>query len=126
ITNKPYSISETFIKAQIDFLPFQLEHFWGAKMPFEYHKKRTIRNRITSKIRQIFSESKESIITREFQKRKIKVVLAHYGMIGVEILPVCQNLNIPLLVHFHGHDAVRKTVLVRNQAGYKQIFSYPK
>lgn len=53
---------------------------------------------------------------------KIDVVVAHYGMAGVHILPVCRSLGIPLVVHFHGFDATQKKVLDQYGSRYKRMF----
>lgn len=126
ITNKPYSSLETFIKAQIDLLPYTIEHFWGFRMPFQYQKKNTISDKISKRLKKFLPESAEQDILREFKKRKIDVVLAHYGMMGVEILPVCMKLNLPIVIHFHGHDAVRKSIIEKYGNGYRRLFSYSK
>lgn len=56
------------------------------------------------------------------EKEKIDVVLANYGMAGVHLLPVCDALNIPLIVHFHGFDATQQKVLDQYGESYKRMF----
>src|SRR5690606_25071997 len=53
-------------------------------------------------------------------------VLAQYGMMGTHILPVCKALDLPLIVHFHGHDSSRTSVIERYLERYQAMFSYPK
>lgn len=39
------------------------------------------------------------------KKNHIKLIHAHFGPSGMEILPIARKLGIPLLVTFHGYDA---------------------
>lgn len=49
-------------------------------------------------------------------------VLAEYGYSGVAAMRVCQQHNIPLVVHFHGQDATRHEVLRRYKDDYPRMF----
>ena len=40
------------------------------------------------------------------------------------MLNVCQELNIPLVVHFHGYDAYLQELLDRHKTAYKRMFDY--
>ena len=112
ITNKSYNHSETFIKAQIDNLPFQIHHYWGRKLPFNVKVDQpSLLLKILAKIGVVSKKSHLSIFLKDLQLNNIELVLAQYGMIGDAVLEACKNLNLPLVVHFHGHDAVRKSVL---------------
>lgn len=57
------------------------------------------------------------------KEKKIDAVLANYGIAGVHILPVCKNLNIPLIVHFHGFDASQQKILKEYNKAYKILFN---
>lgn len=127
LTNKPYNECETFIKAQLDLLPFKIVHYWGAQLPFNLTlPKQTFFKKIFNKLGIKKKESTIDFVSKEFTKNKIEIVFAHYGMVGAKILPVCKLLNLPLVVHFHGHDAVRKTVLKEFESVYLEMFHYSK
>ena len=51
-------------------------------------------------------------------------MLAEYGVTGSAALGICQELEIPLVVHFHGYDAYSRPVLDRYQQRYKKMFAY--
>lgn len=126
ITNKPYQRCETFIKAQIDLLPFSYKQYWGHKLPFNLVKKKA--NRLIRLLRKVkVLKNKNTLITfiEDLQANKIELVLAQYGTVGHLVVEASKQLNLPLVVHFHGHDAVRKTVL-KAQNNYKQLFAYSK
>jgi hypothetical protein len=42
-------------------------------------------------------------------ENKIAAVLAEYGPTGVSIMDSCHNAQVPIIVHFHGFDAYKKT-----------------
>ena len=41
------------------------------------------------------------------EKEGVDVVLAQYGPNGIKVAPVCEALDIPLVIHFHGYDLSR-------------------
>jgi glycosyltransferase involved in cell wall biosynthesis len=49
-------------------------------------------------------------------------VLAEFGPAGVEVMEACRALHVPLVVHFHGHDASRRSVLERHARSYRRLF----
>ncbi len=55
-------------------------------------------------------------------KNNIDVVLAEFGPTGVIVRGVCEELGIPLVVHFHGYDASRFDVLRKNRKEYEHLF----
>ncbi len=125
-TNKPYDKCETFIKVQIDMLPFKIVHYWGHNFPFNFQmqtKKRGLIFKVLSKFSFIKQESIINQFCNELLLNKVTLVFAQYGMIGQEVLEVCKHLQLPLVVHFHGHDAVRKSVL-ETYSNYQTLFAY--
>ena len=53
-------------------------------------------------------------------EQRVQVVLAEYGPTGEELLTSCRMAGVPLVVHFHGHDAHERGVLERYQ-GYRRL-----
>jgi glycosyltransferase involved in cell wall biosynthesis len=65
------------------------------------------------------------ISLRHFLRRNnIAVVLAEYGLTGVGVLKSCKELNMPLVVHFHGADAYVTELINRLNDRYKRMFDY--
>lgn len=54
------------------------------------------------------------------KKRKIEIVLAEYGRTGEAMLSICQQLDLPLVVHFHGVDA-HHTGTLKKYDHYRRI-----
>ena len=66
----------------------------------------------------------EIAMINSFKKHRIDKVYAEYGTTGVEIMPVCKKMNIPLIVNFHGFDASIHSVLENFEKQYKELFDY--
>lgn len=120
--------SETFIQAQIDFLPAKLV-LYGGSLPLFYGDNLHIVNKYKTKLNQLFKLIfKRTVynINQDYisvlKKHKIDVVLAQYGLSGVELMNICEAAAVPLVVHFHGFDASVYEVLRRNEKRYQQLF----
>jgi len=59
---------------------------------------------------------------RILRKHEIKLIHAHFGVGGIEILALSQKLQIPLLVSFHGYDASRLLSNKRYVTDLEQLF----
>ena len=46
----------------------------------------------------------ETRITDVLKESFPDVILCHYGPVALKILPIAKNLNIPVVIHFHGND----------------------
>ncbi|MCC7278860.1 MAG: glycosyltransferase [Chromatiaceae bacterium] len=55
---------------------------------------------------------------------KVDVILAEFGIHGSSIFPHARDLGIPLIVHFHGHDAHRDPLLEGYKNRYLGMFDY--
>ncbi|GHB92064.1 glycosyltransferase family 4 protein [Cerasicoccus arenae] len=60
-----------------------------------------------------------------FASHNVDVILAEFGATGAAITPIAKQLGIPLIVHFHGHDAHRQPELTPERlAKYCAMFDY--
>jgi glycosyltransferase involved in cell wall biosynthesis len=66
----------------------------------------------------------ELSIINSFKKHRIDKVYAEYGPTGVQIMPICKKMNLPLIVNFHGVDASEKSILDNYKEKYKELFDY--
>lgn len=69
--------------------------------------------------RQVTLQTRE--LRRRMLQRRVEVVLANYGRTGVALLPLCGELSIPLVVHFHGYDAHMESEIARWGEGYRKL-----
>ena len=121
--------SETFIRAHIEKLPGKISFLHGSAFPDKKEKKKNLL-KLWEKYIQIFGRKfgKEHYFMarralRLFLKNhKIDVVLAEYGHTGASIFNICEKMNIPLVVHFHGYDAYENTILDNFKNQYAEMF----
>ena len=57
-------------------------------------------------------------------QHNVDVILAEFGIHGCTMTPHAKILGIPLVVHFHGHDAHRDPLLVEYLDRYREMFDY--
>ena len=137
-------LTETFIRAHIDQLYGNVFYLYGWDLDFKtqadvsliqlYKPKSSFLTKFKSLLPHYIyfrllqkhkkNYTKQALISRYMQEHHIDVVLAEYGTAGSFITPICKNLDIPLLVHFHGFDASRKDTLNNFKKGYELMFSY--
>ncbi len=127
--------SETFIQAHIDNLPAQVKSMYGYPLPNRtdegevLYPPSTLPNRIFNLVdRRILKVSNKSLHERAVKKflvnNGVNLVLAEYGHTGVAMMEVCRQANIPLVVHFHGHDAYREKILNSAGKSYPDLFKF--
>ena len=59
-----------------------------------------------------------------FRDHKVKVILAEYGFNGAQIYSHARDLGIPLIIHFHGHDAHREPDIEPYLERFREMFIY--
>ncbi len=129
-----YSYSETFIRDQLagfsklaEVFPIHTsrlpERSENGKLisPWLFWILHKVTKAITGKRNNYFSNYG---LKKYFLDTKIDVVLANYGLTGAHLLPICRDLDIPLIVIFHGHDASDKNLIRSYEKQYKTLFDY--
>ncbi len=53
-----------------------------------------------------------------------KLIHAHFGPSGIEVLPIAKKLNLPLIVSFHGYDASTLLKFEKYRVNLKTLFNY--
>ena len=115
------SISMTFIYRQLlgvadEYRPLVLatdvsnqEHFPYERV--ECKSKSVVENLYSTAVRKLFgrylpmSSGRRKHWKRVLVENDIRLIHAHFGYSGLEVLPLARSLAIPLLVTFHGADA---------------------
>ncbi len=124
-----YSLTETFIRAHAEYLPFQVTvvHGYPAQHDGEPLLADTRVRRAWRKFDRIVRrkgsdwEMTRSVL-EAFRCFRPNVVLAEYGTSGVLVREACERVQVPLVVCFHGFDASQYEVLERNRADYLKLF----
>ncbi len=120
------SYSETFIQAHRQ-LPFDIRFYYGGWIPYWLEGKSMMtlpwKLRIEKKLQKGFSPAEKKLMY-SLKNEQVQVVLAEYGPAAAECLPVIQFLKLPLIVHFHGHDASVNSLVNGYRDRYKEVFEY--
>lgn len=132
ISPKQNAYSETFIQAHKSIPGMNVRFYFGGLIPNALEGKGSLlpkrfyeRAYFRIKVKLFRRNSlREELLIRSFKQQKIECVLAEFGPTAVAVLPVCQQLKIPLIAHFHGFDASIKSVLQEYELGYKAVFDY--
>lgn len=101
--------SETFIVAQREHLPHNIFFYYHGLPPRKIANGAAMRPTFFQRMLAKVTRSNDSLHTtnlkRSFRNNHIDVVLAQFGPMGVAIAQICADLELPLIVHFHGADA---------------------
>lgn len=144
VTPSKIGLTETFIKAHIEGLNGNVFYLYGYDLEFKDQDDRPLKTiyeplkssidkvktllpyyayfRLEQQRKETFT--KEALIKRYIKDHNISLVFAEYGTSGSFIAPICIDLGIPLIVHFHGFDASTYKVLDEFKNGYKLMFDY--
>jgi len=124
--------TETFIWKMIPKLPFNIFYLYGNELPLYDHDQRHFLSNWT--FLQKWAEFIEALFRMEdqyFLKRsvtsylyakKVRLVLAQFGPVGVQLLPITRDLGIPLVVNFHGYDVFHQQTLNQFEHSYQDLF----
>lgn len=133
-----------------DFIRAHVEHLEGDKVCIDHwypdykHEGRTIRyfhsmHPVQSKAKKLLPQflyhrlvirnelSERAVhdaIAGFFRDHQVDVILAEFGTTGADIWKHAHDLGIPLIVHFHGHDAHRTSVVDPCRERYKAMFKH--
>lgn len=125
------AFSETFIKAHIERLPFNVtpryESHWllsdandSRIWPLGWWFG-AVALRLAPKLNTaVFN----CFLAQHLRSVGADAVLAEYGTTGAYLVEGCKKARIPLLVYFHGFDAFVRAVLDSHRDSYKKMFDY--
>lgn len=125
-TNK-FKFSETFIQKHCGLLPFEVHYLYGGYLPNYFGNDEQFLFGIENPEQEVerHKEMKwqlQEAISEYLKEQNIKAVLTEYGISGVEMMDICEALQIPLIVHFHGYDAYRSDIMQDYGARYPELF----
>jgi colanic acid/amylovoran biosynthesis glycosyltransferase len=124
--------TETFITNHIRHLPFRMCILFGGSLQYDQHGASIVSSvslRLVDPVlrRLGLTNGSPSLFrgqTRFLRREKVAAVLAEYGPAGVQVLPACRGVGVPLIVHFHGYDAYMQDTLDRYGVQYLELFRY--
>ncbi len=136
-------VSETFIRAHVDQLPFETVPYYGSNLVIVTGQGRPI-GRIGAwlcavanlfgvgydhagrVVRLLVPRWSDYFVERNLathlKDAGIDRVLAEYGTTGTFLFRACEKAGVPLFVHFHGYDASVRSVLKAHRGAYQEMF----
>lgn len=127
-----HKYSETFIRNQVRHLSGNVHYLYGGELPAYYGQdvpflKTDFVSRVKHSInRWLFNKTSYQqqlyAVEKYLVNNDIEVVLANYAITAFPVMEICRRNNIPLIVHFHGWTAYRKSVLLKYQEQYSVLF----
>ncbi|WP_417887301.1 glycosyltransferase family 4 protein [Zunongwangia sp.] len=123
--------SETFIQAHKNHLDGNIFYYYGDSKNIRLEGEGSINKNSKAlfyKLKRKLFKKKYSwyfnqLLIDSLKRNKIDVVLAEYGTTAEMCLKPIKELNIPLIIHFHGYDASKKQIIKANN-NYKKSFDY--
>ncbi|WP_199484252.1 glycosyltransferase [Thiocapsa marina] len=122
-------VSETFIRAHVERLPFQVVARYGIQTDLVDAEGRKIwwwgwwfreaARRLAPKMN---SAGSAFFLAWHLKSIKADAVLAEYGTTGDWLASACVKAGVPLFVHFHGYDAWKTDLLEIHRTSYRRMF----
>ena len=108
---------------------FPFENFFLKRRNFIHIKKSRYYNKLFGShallsINPRISIGQSKYFSQILHKNDVKLIHAHFGPSGIEILSIAKALNIPLIVSFHGYDGSILLKYERYKRTLKRIFEY--
>jgi colanic acid/amylovoran biosynthesis glycosyltransferase len=127
VTPYPPSTTETFIRAHAERLPAKTVIVHGWRPSIGDRRVLSFPQRVFHKLgRTILRTGLEREMTaaylKVFRDHNVFAVLAEYGGCGVWCAEACRRAGVPLIVHFHGHDASDREILKMFEDTYAGMF----
>jgi colanic acid/amylovoran biosynthesis glycosyltransferase len=126
----PLNYSETFIRAHIERLDAEVCYYYRdsdwkieGKDGLIPQWKRDI-YRVYGRLVKDETYHIRKAFLQSLKKQKIQVILTEFGYTAAELLPIIEETNLPLIVHFHGLDASNHKILNEYGEAYKAVFQY--
>lgn len=122
--------SETFIRKIKDLLPGDVVYCYGDLIPrrsengrLKNHSNPSLKDVLLQRAGIIREPLKHHYMKAFLREQKIDIVFANFGIAGGALAPICRDLGIPLIVHFHGADASVRKYYEDPSYNYKEMFS---
>lgn len=128
--------SETFIRAHIEHLPAEVHVLSGGHLPIygdgepllkAYNLLQRAQFRLTQQRKGLSWDGHEkhlAAIEGFLRQHRIQAVLAEYGPTGAAMMQACERAEVPFVVHFHGFDAYKTTILQEYNVAYSKLFEH--
>lgn len=124
--------TETFVRGHVENLPFHTVFFHGWPAPIFVNDMENVfaSNDFFLKLRynvahflNIDSQEIEnrSIVSRLVQEN-VDIILAEFGTMGARLVPIAEEVGVPIVPIFYGYDAWHSKALKENHTAYQSLF----
>lgn len=124
--------TETFINEALPHLKYNVYYLYGAELPVYDNEHRHVLSGepllhnlallLESALRLDQGHFIKNSIANYCERNKIRLVLAEFGPVGAQLLPITRDLGIPLIVYFHGYDVFHEPTRRAHAASYRMLF----
>lgn len=124
--------TETFINELVPRLNYNTYYLYGGELPvYDDEGRHFLSGRLELHVLATWLETAFRLRSGHFhrgsiagylQAKKIKLVLAEFGPVGAQLIPVTRDLGIPLIVHFHGYDVFHQPTWNAHLHSYQELF----
>lgn len=128
--------TETFINESVHRLNYNVYYLHGDTLPTHDDENRHFLSNVpylhfwANFLESVFRLSKKHFlkhsITSYLQARDIRLVLAEFGPVGAQMLPLTREVGIPLIVYFHGYDVFHMPTWNAHFPDYQGLFREAK
>lgn len=122
--------SETFIQNHKKNLPGKVFFYYNGLIPthLEGHgrllpKPKSVLAKIWGKFKKPAKVLPVTLLEKSFLDNNIDLVFAEYGHCGAAVAPLCEKLNIPLIVTWLGYEISKEEMLKKYDAPYRRLMA---
>ena len=123
--------TETFVHGMASRLHYEVVYLYGGDLPqFDNDDRHFLSNWPSLQQLAKFLETVlrldndaflKSSIRSYLQAKNVRLVLAEFGPVGCQMLPITMDLGIPLIVQFHGYDVFHRQALAQYSPQYPDL-----
>jgi glycosyltransferase involved in cell wall biosynthesis len=121
--------TETFVQGVVARLNYNVYYLYGGELPRydEDHRHflpyvQTLAQLLEAGLRLEQNHFLKNSIASYLQAKRIRLVLAEFGPVGAEMLPIARDIGVPLIVCFHGYDVFHKQTVRQCAPRYQALF----
>ena len=122
--------SETFIRANLEGLPFETTAYFGDELPLDQPLRLVygwaiLLSKVLTRLRllRVAGVPAALVASGFIRLQRPDVVLAEFGFEAVRVMEACRWTGVPLVVHFRGSDASARDRIGLLEQRYRRLLS---
>ena len=124
--------TETFVHGLVSRMRYKVYYLHGGELPVfdnedsHFLTRHSSVHAIAQLMETVLRTEKDAILKSSIrsylQAKDVRLVLAEFGPVGIQMLPITRDLGIPLIVYFHGYDVFHRHTLKLCASQYSDVF----